>query len=216
MDNGCQWIFGPADSPWNQGAVEALVKSAKRCLKFAIGSQRVTASEFMTVCYEAANMLNERPLGRMPAEDSEINILRPNCLLLGRSTSSILDSSRIGICNQKTRVGLTNLIAEEFWKKWTDLYAPTMVNQSKWKIRRPNYQVGDVVQVADPNSLRSQYYVAQVASIHPDKDGVVRRVSLRYKPHKVSGNARNYTGSAEVLVTRSVHRIAPLVTVEEM
>ena len=24
-DNGLQWVFGPADSPWHQGSVEALV-----------------------------------------------------------------------------------------------------------------------------------------------------------------------------------------------
>ena len=113
-DNGLQWVFVPADSPWHQGSVEALVKSAKRCLKFAIGSHRITPSEFMTVCYETANILNELPLGRIPGDDSDINILTPNCLLLGRSTSSVLDSSRKDSISQKTRLGMVNLIAEKF------------------------------------------------------------------------------------------------------
>jgi hypothetical protein len=34
--NGLTWIFGPADSPWHQGAVESLVKAAKRAIVFAI------------------------------------------------------------------------------------------------------------------------------------------------------------------------------------
>lgn len=33
IDDGCQRVFGPADSLWNQGAVEALAKSAKHCSK---------------------------------------------------------------------------------------------------------------------------------------------------------------------------------------
>ena len=29
VNHGLQWIFGPADSPWHQRAVESLVKTAK-------------------------------------------------------------------------------------------------------------------------------------------------------------------------------------------
>ena len=29
-EHGSQWIFSPADSPWRQGPVEALIKSTKR------------------------------------------------------------------------------------------------------------------------------------------------------------------------------------------
>ena len=163
-DYGSQSIFGLADSPWNQGAVEALIKSTKRCFKFSIGGQRISASEFLTVCYEAANVLNESPSGKMPGEDGELNILTPNCLLLGRSMASLLDCSREAIKSQSTRLGLTN-----FWKTLNELYAPLMVHHAKWKVNS-NYKVGDVVQVSDSNSLRSQCYIAQMAATHPDKE----------------------------------------------
>ena len=48
-EHGVRWHFGAADSPWLQGAVEALVKSAKQCLKFSMHSQRLSPSEFHTV-----------------------------------------------------------------------------------------------------------------------------------------------------------------------
>ncbi|CAB4011964.1 RNA-directed DNA polymerase from transposon X-element [Paramuricea clavata] len=86
-ENGLTWIFGPADSPWYQGAVESLVKSAKRAIHFAINNQRLSVQEFMTVCSEATNLLNERPIGTLPSADSELNILTPNSLLLGRATA---------------------------------------------------------------------------------------------------------------------------------
>ena len=60
--NGTEWKFGAADSPWRQGAVEALVKSAKRGFKFSMNNQRVSPSEFNTICYQVANMMNERPI----------------------------------------------------------------------------------------------------------------------------------------------------------
>ena len=118
------------------------------------------AKEFLTVCYETANLLNERPLGKMPSKDGELNILTPNCLLLGRSTASLLDCSREAIKSQSTRLGLTN-----FWKTLNELYAPLMVHHAKWKVN-PNYKVGDVVQVSDSNSLRRQYFIAQIAATH--------------------------------------------------
>ena len=117
-----------------------LIKSTKRCFKFSIGGQRISASEFLTVCYEAANVLNESPSGKMPGEDGELNILTPNCLLLGRSTASLLDCSREAIKSQSTRLGLTNLIVEDFWKKWTELYAPLMVSPSEMEQGEPKLQ----------------------------------------------------------------------------
>lgn len=122
-ENGT-WKIGPADSPWNQGAVEALVKSAKLASHFAIQNQRLSPVEFMTVCYDVANLLNERPIGIRPTTDSEIRILTPNCLLLlGRATSTNRGGWQQGVC-LNTRYQLVKTISQKFWNKWTELYTP--------------------------------------------------------------------------------------------
>lgn len=217
-DKGLKWVFGPADSPWHQGSIEALVKSAKTCFKVSMHTQRLSASEFHTVCYQAANTLNERPIGYLPSDDSEINILTPNCLLLGRATAapSLLDvGTTPKEMSPKTRFSLVNMISNRFWEKWRELVAPTLVRWSKWTTRQRNFKVGDIVLVADPNALRSQYFIAQVTEVSPDRRGVVRKVYLRYKNHKVGGQAVRYKSSPDVIVTRSVQRLALLVPVEE-
>ena len=61
--SGTKWIFGPADSPWHQGAAESMVKTVKKCLQFAVHSQRLTPAEYLTISYEIANLVNERPIG---------------------------------------------------------------------------------------------------------------------------------------------------------
>ena len=86
LDNGTHWNVGPANSPCRHGAAESLVKASKRALYFGLADHRLTAAEFLTVCTEAANTINERPLGLLPSLDSEINVLTPNCLLLGQTT----------------------------------------------------------------------------------------------------------------------------------
>ena len=83
--SGTRWIFGPADSPWHQGAVESLVRTAKKCIKFDVHGQRLSAAEYLAVSYEIANMTNERPLRLSTSTGSGVNLLTPNSLLLGRA-----------------------------------------------------------------------------------------------------------------------------------
>ena len=86
---GFQWKFTPADAPWQNGISEALIKTVKRALTLAIGENTLTFSELQTVCYEVANLVNERPIGRHPTSPEDGTYLSPNDLLLGRSSSRI-------------------------------------------------------------------------------------------------------------------------------
>ncbi len=170
-----KWIFGSADSPWHQGAVESLVKAAKRAIHFAVGKKRLTVPEFLTVCTEAANLMNERPIGTLPSADSELNVLTPNSLLLGRSTAKNPGEWQPFTYNQSTqnRYHLVQTAVEDFWEKWTELYAPTLIVQRKWHVFRRNLREGDVVIVADKNVLRAEYRLGVVREVFPDRDGKV-------------------------------------------
>jgi hypothetical protein len=59
VDNGLTWVFGPADAPWYQGAVESLIKSAKRALNFAFHNQRLSYAEFLSACYEVTSSIKD-------------------------------------------------------------------------------------------------------------------------------------------------------------
>ena len=58
-ENGTRRILAPADSARHQGAVEALVKAAKRALKYSINDQRLSASELLTVFTESKSTEQE-------------------------------------------------------------------------------------------------------------------------------------------------------------
>ena len=184
LENGTQWIFGPADSSWHQGAVESLVKAAKRALKFSMNDQRLSASELLTVFTETANLLNERPIGKLPSNDSELEILTPNSLLIGRASAKN-PAKWTNDVSIKGRIGLIGRIVQQFWDCWTKLYAPSLVYQYKWKKRSRNLRRGDVVAITDPNSLRGQYRIGLVRDVYPGIDGVVRKASISYKNFKI-------------------------------
>ena len=56
VDTGLKWEFAAPDGPWQNGCSEALIKSAKKAISGAIGSQVLSFSELQTVCVEAANL----------------------------------------------------------------------------------------------------------------------------------------------------------------
>ena len=153
-ENRMRWIFGPPDSPWHQGVVEPLVKAAKRSIHFAIHNKRLSPMEFLTICAEVSNLLNERPIGSLPGPDSEISILTPNCLLLGRATAK---NPGGWLSNNNDPILIYQSVysaIDSFWKRWVELCAPALVIHKKWHIEHRNLQSGDVVMIADQNSLR--------------------------------------------------------------
>ena len=214
-DKGMEWVFGPADSPWQQGAVESLVKSAKRAIHYAVCDQRMSASEFLTICAQVSNILNERPIGRLPSDDSEVHVLTPNCLLIGRPVAA--NPGGYEAVSSQCRLKVIDSILDQFWEKWTDLFAPTMALQSKWHRKESrNLQVGDIVVVADSNTLRGRYFLARVCEIFPSSDGQVRKVALEYKSFKVGKVTSEYKVSRVVRIVRSVRRLALLVPVDRI
>lgn len=69
-DQGINWVFTKsADSPWQNGVSEALIKSVKRSLKIMIGDSTFSFGELQTVMFEVANLLNERPIGLKPGSN---------------------------------------------------------------------------------------------------------------------------------------------------
>ena len=56
---GLEWHFTPGESPWKNECSEALVKSAKKCIKHAVGQHVLTNSELSTVFIECANSVRD-------------------------------------------------------------------------------------------------------------------------------------------------------------
>jgi hypothetical protein len=92
-----EWKFTPADAKWYNGATEALVKSIKRALSAAIGVNILTFSELQTCVFEAAELVNERPIGAHPESTEEGVYLCPmTCFWGEHPTLFRKDRSRRG------------------------------------------------------------------------------------------------------------------------
>ena len=74
-EKGLSWKFSPGDSPWWNGCCESLVRSVKKAINEIMSEQRVSYNELLTIFFESANLVNERPIGMKPSkyQDSVIN-----------------------------------------------------------------------------------------------------------------------------------------------
>ena len=212
---GTRWVFGPADSPWYQGAAEALIKSAKKAISTAVNNSKLSFSEMHTAFTEVANLLNERPIGYAPSSDNVINILTPNQLLLGRSTASN-PGGYSSSCSILSRISTVKELVDAFWEAWTQLYAPTLIKQSKWSQEERPLQIGDIVLVADSNVLRGEYRLARVVQVHPSKDGLIRRVTVEYIIYRTVTKKMKLVDGRPSALQRSVQRLALIIPVEEL
>ena len=77
-EKSIKWVFTTPAVPHQNGCAEALIKSCKRSLKIAIGEQLLTPFELYTCRLEIANLLNHRPIGRIPNDPDNGAYLCPN------------------------------------------------------------------------------------------------------------------------------------------
>ena len=73
-----QWMFNPAKSPWLGGAMEALVKISKVCLKAVVKDWLLHESALHTLLLEIESIVISRPLMSVSDNIDDLEPLSPN------------------------------------------------------------------------------------------------------------------------------------------
>jgi len=178
-EQGMEWKFITPESPHQNGCAEALVKSCKLALKKAIGDQVLTPFELYTCLVEVANLVNQRPIGRIPNDPDDGSYLCPNDILLGRSSSHVPQGPFRETRNPRHRVEFVQKIVDSFWKRWTRDVFPSLIPRKKWNTERRNVRVDDFVLVQNQNAIRGTWSIGRIVEVFPGSDGKVRNVSVK-------------------------------------
>ncbi|XP_067029239.1 uncharacterized protein [Acropora muricata] len=178
---GTQWIFTTPAAPHQNGCAEALVKSCKRAIKIAIGEQVLSPFELYTYFMEIGNLVNQRPIGRVPNDPDDGKYLCPNDMLLGRATSEVPQGPFSNTKNPRKRVEFVQTLVNSFWKRWSRDVQPVLVPRKVWQNEKRNVRVKDIVVVADSNAIRGKWSVGKVLEVFPGSDGHVRNVKVKLK-----------------------------------
>ena len=178
-DKGMRWQFITPEAPHQNGCAEALVKGAKKALKKAIGEQVLTPFELYTCLLEVANLMNQRPIGRIPNDPDDGSYLCPNDMLLGRATSMVPQGPFRETRNPRNRVEFVQKIVDTFWRRWTRDVFPSLVPRKKWNAEKRTVRVDDIVIMEDSNSVRGNWTIGRIINVYPGKDGRVRNVKIK-------------------------------------
>ena len=177
-DRGMKWQFTTPLAPHQNGCSESMVKSVKSALKKAVGDTILTPFELYTCLLEVANLVNQRPIGRVPDDPDDGSYLCPNDILMGRATNTVPQGPFRHTENPRHRFEFCQKIVGSFWKKWSRDVLPQLVPRKKWTTVKRNVRVDDFVIVADPNAVRGKWNVGKVRQVFPGEDGLVRNVQV--------------------------------------
>ena len=155
------------------------MKTVKKALKKAIGDTVLAPFELYICLLEVANLVNQRPIGRIPNDPDDGTYLCPNDILLGRASSTVPQGPFRRTENPRHRFEFCQKIVDSFWKKWARDVMPHLVFRKKWHVRRRNVAVNDYVIVADSNAVRGKWNAGRVLEAFPGENGVVRNVRVK-------------------------------------
>ena len=196
--NDLEWSFSPGDAPWYNGCTEALIRPVKKSLLISVGNQTLSYNELQTFLFESANLVNERPIGKISKTMEDGSYLCPNDILLGRSSGKVPSGNFDCTINSRRRLYFVQRLIDCFWKKWTVFYFPSLLPRKKWHIEKRNLSINDLVIIKDKDLPRGKWKVGLISKINVDDDGKVRRVAVKYK---------NSTNQAYIEIERPIQNL---------
>ena len=215
------WEFVPIGSPHFNGLPEATIKVLKKTLDLSLHSGVVlTYPEMVTLLSKIAYTVNSRPLGlanisQTSQQEDNMVPITPNMLLLGRSSNF---SPPIEFADQDrfcARLAYVGQVEKEWWDRWIKLVLPTLFSYKRWKSKKKNLEVGELVMIRYTGQVKDDYCIGKVIKVHPSPDGLVRSATVSYR-RKCSREAPSVYKSKPLVEERmAVHRLHRLELIDD-
>ena len=178
--SGIKWLWNPPQSPHHGGVFEALIKSAKRALRVAIGRRMLKDDELQTVLTEIESLLNSRPLTYPSSDPKDDGPLTPNHFLVGQMGGTLApELPEHELTSPRRRWRHTQRVLSQVWKRFLREMLPNLNRLHKWRVVMPDLKEGDIVLVLDTATPRGHWPLARIERTYHGRDGHVRTVEIR-------------------------------------
>ena len=197
----------PVGAHYMHGRVERKIREVKLSIERSIQNERLSILQWETLGAEIANSLNDMPLalGSKTSDFEVADILTPNRLRLGRNNNRSPDGI-VEVSSDPDRFFKQNeRIFESWFEVWLMSHLPVLMFQPKWYKTSHHIKVGDIVLFTkQESSLKAKYQYGIVDSMERDKDGIVRKVRVKYC--NVTESTHRYTNRStrDLVVIHSV------------
>ena len=175
------WKFNPPASPHHGGVFESLIKSAKRAIYAVIGRSACYDEELQTVFTETEGLLNARPLTTISDDPNDMSPLTPQHFLIGHNDMQhpVDHDDRRSTFGNRWRV--VQSLVHDVWKRLVKEMMPVLNIRQKWRQKKRNLKIGDVVICVDQHTPRGFWPLGRIANVYPAADGHVRIVDVKIK-----------------------------------
>ena len=222
---GSEWRLTGKGCSWRNGLAERVIRSARHTL---VGQLRkgelIDFHQFGSVLSVVSAIINMRPLSLRTTPDGGFQAISPRDVLLGRAgrLCQNLDTDLEAALSleEDTRMQLIedtqSEIVREWRKSWLSQVFADMVPRSKWKTAMRNVREGDVGHVHYDEKLGPQSWrIARVKHVKTGKDGLVRTITVCFRPRHVSDKGKAYKSKTPNEIEIGIQRFAVLLPVEE-
>ena len=142
--------------------------------------------------YEAAAIVNHRPLSVTSLNNHEEVPLTPNMILTGKSEPTPPPpgefSSDSLYC--KARWKKVQSLAEEFWRQWKVQYLDNITKRQVWKAPKENLKPNDIVLVRETDQPRNLWKTGIIEQVQYGSDGLVRNSTVRLSTRLLDSRGR--------------------------
>ena len=223
---GTVWKFVPAGCQWQNGLAESRIKIFKqtfaKCIVSTINGNKslVNYAEMQSLLADMMNRMNDRPIGLKTLTDHDLVPLTPNCLLLGRTSTSVASigdddlstedyPKRLRYCNE-----LQQFWCREFEKQV--FYNLLPYQRYKDTNRYKNLCVGDVCLLSYPGKVQDISRYCRIDQVHPDEDGVIRNVTVSLRSRDAREKLLLYRSKKPMQMLVGVKRLVLICPNEEL
>ena len=223
---GTEWRLTAKGCSWRNGLAERVIRAARHSLaqELRVG-ETLDFHQFGAILAVVTAILNSRPLSLRVTPEGEFHSLAPRDVLFGRAGRSMRATSRAleFTLDAEQDIALQNMsnhqarIVTAWRDKWMEAVFPDMVARPKWRSASRNLRIGDVGHIKYPRKLgEDDWRLAVVEEAKLDEDGVVRTVTVAFRPRHKRDAGKPYAPKGAQRMTIGAQRFAVLLAVEEV
>ena len=183
LENSCDFIVNVPHASHQGGVWERQIRTVRNVLNAMLMAQgkQLDDEGLRTFMYEAANIVNSRPLTAETLSDpTSVQPLTPNHLLTMKTSVVVPPSSHFYEADlfHRKRWRRVQFLSNLFWERWKKEYLTQLQSRQKWVKNKRNLRTDDIVLVVDEGLPRCQWKLGRIVEVYPSKDGLVRKVKL--------------------------------------
>jgi len=212
LENSCDFVVNAPHASPHGGVWERQIRSVRMVLQNLLGSEghQLDHDGLQTLMYEAANIVNSRPLTTVN-DPSSPRPITPNMLLTMKSDIVLPPPGELTNTDlfSRKRWLRVQYLANVFWNRWRKEFLHQLQVRQKWNRPQRNLVVGDIVLLVDESLPRCQWKLGRVTEVFPGPDGFVRRVNVVQGDPSLSDDGRRKNQLK--VFERPVHKLILLV-----